>query len=219
MYDRAKVFSFEGGVVSAFTYDVGYVEARNRLTVGFRFILAIPHLIVAQVWGYLAQVLAVVQWFIVLFTGERNEGIWDLQRSWLHYYGRVLGYTYLLFDTYPAFGTDPGQVPVRSDITFEGAADRLTNGLRFIWIIPAALLGFVLGIAASVLLVISWFAIVITGKHPRGMWDFLLKVTRYSLQVQSYGLLMTDTYPRFEDSSGAVLPPPKSPTPLAPPGT
>ena len=185
--------------MSAFTYDVEHSETRNRVTVVFRIILAIPHLIVSQVWGYLAQVLAVVQWFIILFTGNRNEDIWKLQKSWLEYSCRVVGYTDLLFDPYPAFGTAPGPVPVRSDIAFEGPANRLTSGLRLIWLIPALVIAAVFGIAAAVVVVISWFAIVITGRQPRGMWDFVLKYVRYYLQVQSYGLLMTDTYPKLED--------------------
>ena len=60
-------------------------------------------------WGYLAEILAVVQWFIVLFTGKRNQGLWDLQWAWLGYDSRVYGYVYLLFDPYPAFGTDPAR--------------------------------------------------------------------------------------------------------------
>jgi hypothetical protein len=188
--------------VSAITYDVTYEEARNRLTVAFRIILAIPHLVVAQIWGYLAEILAVVQWFIIVFTGQRNESIWNLQRSWLDYYSRVVGYTSLLFDKYPAFGSEPGPGPVRNDLSFESPANRLTNGLRFIWIIPAALISLVLGIAGCAVALVSWFAIVITGKHPRGMWDFLLKVTRYTLQTQAYGHLMTDTYPKFDTAPG-----------------
>ncbi len=207
--------------MSVFRYDVDYEENRNRLTVAFRIILAIPHLIVSHVWGYLAQILAVVQWFIIVFTGKRNEGIWNLQRSWLEYYCRVSGYAWLLFDPYPAFGTDPGPVPVRSGISFEEPANRLTNGLRLIWIIPAAIIAAVLSIAAAVVILISWFAIVITGTQSRGMWDFVLKVMRFSLQVQSYGLLMTDTYPKYDDGSMAASAPaspmPSSSTPPPPP--
>jgi adenylate kinase family enzyme len=120
----------------------------------------------------------------------------------LDYYSRVVGYTSLLFDKYPAFGSEPGPGPVRNDISFELPADRLTNGLRFIWIIPAALIALVLGIAGCAVALVSWFAIVITGKQPRGMWDFLLKVTRYTLQTQAYGHLMTDTYPKFDSVPG-----------------
>ncbi len=200
--------------MSAFTYDVGFEESRNRLTVAFRFILAIPHLIVADVWGYLAQILAVVQWFIILFTGKRNEGIWNMQQSWLGYYSRVIGYVYFLFDEYPAFGTDPGTPPVRHAISYQESADRLSNALRLIWIIPALIIGFFVAIAAAVVIVITWFVIVITGKDSRGMWDFVLKFTRFLLQVQSYGLLMTDTYPKFGEGAmdvSASSPPPPPP--------
>lgn len=205
--------------MSTFTYDVGYEESRNRLTVAFRIILAIPHLIVSQVWGYLAEILAVIQWFIVVFTGKRNEGIWNLQQSWLSYYSRVSGYTSLLFDQYPAFGTDVGSVPVRSAISFEETGNRLTVGLRILWIIPALLIGIGVGIATIVVLIISWFAIVITGTQSRGMWDFVLKSTRFTLQLQAYGLLMTDVYPKFGEGAmtaeTATTPPP--PTSFSPP--
>ena len=203
--------------MSSFTYDVGYEEGRNRLTVAFRILLAIPHLIVSQVWGYLAQILAFIQWFVILFTGKRNEGMWNLQQGWLSYYARVMGYTELLYDQYPAFGTDPGTVPVRSAISYEESANRLTSALRLIWIIPAAIIGAIMGIAAFVVVVISWFSIVITGKQSRGMWDFVLKVMRFTLQVQSYGLLMTDTYPKLGEGAMAAASS-TSPPPPPPPG-
>ena len=59
--------------VSALTYDISYSEARSRLTNAFRIISAIPHLIVAAVWGYFAEILAFIQWFIIVFTGKRNR--------------------------------------------------------------------------------------------------------------------------------------------------
>jgi Domain of unknown function (DUF4389) len=201
--------------VSIFTYDVEYQEERNRLTVAFRIILAIPHLIIAQVWQYLAQILAVIQWFIILFTGKRNEGMWKLQQSWLNYYCRVIGYVDLLFDPYPAFATDAGPAPVRNAISFEEEANRLTCALRIIWAIPAAIVGIVVGIGACVVLLISWFAILFTGKQPRNMWDFILKAARYTFQLESYVLLMTDIYPKFGEGA---MPVGSSSTPPPPPG-
>lgn len=210
--------------MSRFTYDVGWTEERNRLTVAFRILLAIPHLIVSQVWAYLAEILAFIQWFVVLFTGKRNEGMWNLQRSWLYYYARVYGYVGLLYDQYPAFGSDAGAAPVRTSIAYEEPANRLSNALRLIWIIPAAIIGFFVAIGAMVVVIVSWFAIVITGKQSRGMWDFVLKAQRFMMQVQSYGLLMTDTYPKFGEGAGtdASAPPPppgsfSSPPPPPPP--
>ena len=209
--------------MSSFTYDVVYPETtRNRLTVAFRLIWAIPHLIIADVWGSLANILGLVQWFIILFTGKRNEGIWKLQQSYVYYYCRVGGYVALQFDEYPAFGTDGPPAPVRSEILFEESADRLSSALRIIWVIPALIIAIFVGIAAEVVVLISWFSIVITGKQSRGMWDFVLKVLRFVFQVQTYLLLMTDTYPKFGEGAPAASmssspPPPSSFVPPPPP--
>jgi hypothetical protein len=184
--------------MSGLTFDATYPEQRNRLTVAFRFIVAIPHLIVSQVWGYLAQIVAIGQWFIILFTGKRNDGIFQIQTGWLEYYARVFGYTSLLHDVFPPFGPDSGgTVAITTTITNDEPVNRLTNALRFIWVIPAAFIAGVLMFAAFFVEVISWFAILLTGTQPRGMWDFTHKVVRYVLQTQAYGLLMTDTYPKY----------------------
>ena len=86
-------------------------EPRNRLTTAFRLILAIPHLILVSVWQYAVELVAVIQWFIILFTGKRNAGLSNFSNSSLGYATRVNSYTSLLFDDYP--GSSPtGPVPV-----------------------------------------------------------------------------------------------------------
>ncbi len=184
--------------MATLTYDISYEERRGRLSNAFRLILVLPHLIVVGVWGYLAEVLAFIQWFIIVFTGKRNEALWDLQWAWLAYAGRVNGYANLMFDEYPPFGTSPGTAPVSIELPNEEPASRLTNGLRFVWAIPALLMAILIGIAFVIVVGISWFAIVITGKHPRRLFDFALRALRFILRVNSYVLLMTDTYPRWE---------------------
>ena len=171
---------------------------RNRLTVGLRIFYAIPHLILAGIWNYLAQFLTLLQWFVVLFTGKRHQGMWNMQQQFLLYYGRVLAYLDLLYDEpYPPFGTDAGTVPVHQALAYEEQANRLTCALRFIWIIPAAIISIFVGIGATVLTIVSWFAILFTGKQSPGMYDFIKRSARFYLQVQAYGFLMTDTYPKF----------------------
>lgn len=184
-----------GGV----TFDVDYVESRNRVTTLFRAILAIPHRLLRGVWQYFAQLLAFVQWFIILFTGKRNNGIWDLQQSFMGYNGRVSAYIGLLSDPYPAFGSTPGpQERVRYELAYEEPANRLSNALRIFWIIPAAFIAIFVFIGMFFVKIVSWFAIVFTGKHPKGMFDFLLKGNRFAMALSAYGFLMTDTYPKFE---------------------
>ncbi|MET0325493.1 MAG: DUF4389 domain-containing protein [Ilumatobacteraceae bacterium] len=198
------------------TFDIRYDEQRSRLTNAFRGILSIPLVIVLYFWSLFAGILAFVQWFIVLFTGKRNQALWDLEYDYLGFAGRVNGYSNLMFDPYPPFGTAQGATPAVLALQYEETGSRLTNGLRFIWAIPALIILWVLSIAFGVVVIISWFAIVITAKHPRGLFDFSLNVLRYTLQANAYLLLMTDTYPKWGSGVGAPAPVPGSPLP--PPG-
>jgi len=179
----------------ALFFDVGYVEQRNRLTVFFRLILSIPHVIVAGVWSYFVSLLGFVQWFIILFTGSRHQGIWEMQNKWLGYSARVNSYSSILHDVFPPFGTDPGTVPVRYQFAYVAEANRLSNFFRLIWMIPALIVTMLFGIGAAFVGMIAWFAILFTGKMPRGMFDFMVKAQRISLRLQSYSSLMTDEYP------------------------
>lgn len=178
-------------------YQVAFAEARNRLTTAFRVILAIPHAVFASVWGEAAQLAAVIQWFKIVFTGQRLRGIYDFQQQWLGYASRVYSYETLLFDEYPKFGTDPSGVPMATSHSFEDPANRLTSGLRLIWMIPAVLIMIGLVIATFFVLIGQWFTILFTGKANRGMWDFTRKTVHFGLQTSAYGLLMTDTYPKY----------------------
>ncbi len=66
--------------MAALAYDVRFDEQRNRLTTAFRLILAIPHLVVVVgFWGIFAEILGLVQWFIILFTGSAQPG--DLEHA------------------------------------------------------------------------------------------------------------------------------------------
>ena len=64
--------------------------------------------------------------------------------------------------------------------------------------IPHYIVLFFLDIAAVVVVVIAWFAILFTGRYPEGMFDFVVGVMRWSLRVTAYAfLLVTDRYPPF----------------------
>ena len=75
--------------------------------------------------------------------------------------------------------------------------NRLTVGLRFIWIIPAYIVVYLVGIAAGVVLLLAWFIVLFTGKWPEGMRQFCVGYFRWNSRVLAYGVLLTDEYPPF----------------------
>lgn len=179
------------------SYTITYTEPRSRLTNFFRSLLAIPHMLISGVWGYLANILTFFQWFVVLFTGKRNEGIWKMQNSWLGYAARAWSYYSLMYDQWPNIGSEPAGEPTSYSFEYTAEASRLSNFFRMLWVIPAAIIALVLLIGAYVTLVLSWFAILLMGKQPRGLFNYLAKVHGYMVQMNAYAMLMTDDYPTY----------------------
>jgi hypothetical protein len=190
------------------TLDVTNTPQRNRLTVAFRAILVIPHAIVLNIWDNLTQIISVIQWFIILFTGKRNKSIWALQNSWLSYAARVESYGALLYDKWPSFGEPTADDVIRYSFEYEEEASRASNFFRIILVIPAFFVYMFLVFCGVFVAVVSWFAILFTGRHSQGMFNFLLKVTRYSMSIRAYMALMTDEYPttRVQPAASAPLP-------------
>ena len=179
------------------TFSIENIAKRSRLSTLFRIVLIIPHHLVMSVWQWLVQLLTFIQWWIVLFTGKRNEGIWRMQNSWLSYAARVWSYYGLMYDKWPNIGAEPNGEPTSYSFEYEAEASRLKNFFRFLMLIPAMIVAVFVLIGAEVVTGISWFVIVITGKHPQGMFNFLLKVHQYMTRVSAYSMMMTDTYPKY----------------------
>ncbi|WP_217915673.1 DUF4389 domain-containing protein [Miltoncostaea marina] len=79
---------------------------QNRWKTGFRIVLVIPALIVAQVLGYLLEVLGIIAWFACLFTGAMPLGLRNLVAWIIRFTAQTHGYALLLTDRYPSFSTD-----------------------------------------------------------------------------------------------------------------
>src|SRR6266704_4236966 len=81
---------------------------RNRLTVFFRLILAIPHLIWVTLWGIVAALAAIANWFAILVRGQSPEGLHNFLATYLRYQTHVYAYVLLLADPFSGFGGKPG---------------------------------------------------------------------------------------------------------------
>jgi hypothetical protein len=169
-----------------------------------QWFLAIPHLLITYALGYLAGIVAIVSWFVVLFTGKLPSGLAGIQRMYLRYYNRTYAYAGFLTTNYPpfAFSTpdpDPGDY-VEESVDFQAALEgrsRLSVFFRIILAIPQLIVVAILGIVASILHFIAFFAVLITGHWPEALRKFVVGYMRWSLRVNAYTGLLTDEYPPF----------------------
>lgn len=87
--------------------------------------------------------------------------------------------------------------PVSFEADYVERRSRLTAFFRLILVIPVAILLYVYGLVASIAIVIAWFAIVITGRYPLGLYNFVADFTRCLARVTAYAVLLCDRYPPF----------------------
>jgi hypothetical protein len=176
-------------------------ESVHRWGPMFQWILAIPHFIVLYVLVLVGEILAFVSWFIIVFTGKLPEGIANLQCMVLRYMTRTNAYAAGLRHEYPPFEfattpADPGAYPARVNFAPElDGRNRLTVALRLIWMIPAAIVTYIIGIVAFVCWFIAAFAVLFTGGWPGGLRVWVLKGLRAFLRLYAYTFLLTDKYP------------------------
>jgi hypothetical protein len=135
---------------------------------------------------------------MILFRQKYPRWWFDWNLELQRFTNRVGIYLALMDDRYPA--TDQQQA-VHLDYAYPDAARDLNRWLPLVkWFlaIPHYIVLFFLWIAAIVVVIIAWFAILFTGRYPRGMFDFVQGVIRWGARVGAYAfVLVTDRYPPF----------------------
>jgi hypothetical protein len=180
----------------------------NRLTTFFRIFTVIPIAIILVLvsggsfdWSWLyhvAGILFVPTLLMILFRQKYPKWWFDWNVALTKFCIRVATYLGLLTDVYPS--TDEEQA-VHVEIPYPDVPKDLSRGLPLVkWFlaIPHYFVLAFLVLAAFVCVVIAWFAILFTGRYPRGLFDFVVGVNRWLLRVDAYVLLLTtDRYPPF----------------------
>lgn len=193
---------------------VDYPERNlNRLTTFFRIFTIIPIAIVLGLlngghwgwqgahWSYQAAsggILFLPIVLMVLFRQKYPRWWFDWNFALVKFSSRVAAYSALLRDEYPS--TDEDQA-VHVDMVYPNAKGGLNRWLPLVkWFlaIPHYFVLFFLSVAAVVVLIIAWFAILFTGRYPKGLFEFVVGLYRWYLRVLAYAfLLITDRYPPF----------------------
>jgi Domain of unknown function (DUF4389) len=222
---------------------VGDDLGRSRLTVFFRLLLAIPHIIWLILWGIAVFFVAILSWFIVLFTARLPEGLHGFSAAYVRYGTHVYGYVLLAANPFPGFTGTEGTYPIDLEIDPPAPQSRWKTGFRIILAIPALLLsaalvngsgggggggttsngseeayyywGGSMGLAFSIAF-LAWFACMVRGRMPNGFRDALAYALRYSAQTYGYLLFLTDRYPHGDPRQNPVpAPPPPRPVALS----
>ncbi|MDQ1551493.1 MAG: hypothetical protein QOD50_915 [Actinomycetota bacterium] len=184
----------------------------NRLSTAFRFIVAIPIVILltmlsgeafrdgnhernSLVIGGAAVFLPLV--LMIVFRQKYPRWWFDWNLNLLRFSSRVTAYLALLDDRYPS--TDEDQA-VHLDFPYPDARqlNRWLPLVKWFLAIPHYVVLVFLGLAAVIAVIAAWFAIVFTATYPRGLFDFVVGVLRWGTRVNAYAFaLVTDQYPPF----------------------
>jgi hypothetical protein len=180
------------------THPIGLIVTddlkRSRLTVFFRLLLVIPHLIWLVLWGIAAEVALLIAWFAALFMGQVPDGLHDFIARFVRYSTRVTAYMFLLADPYPPFGSG-GTYPVDARIDPAQPQSRLTVFFRIFLAIPAVILVYVFRIVNQIVAFLGWFYCLATGNMNEGMRNLSAWLLRYEMQTYGYLFLLTGRYP------------------------
>jgi hypothetical protein len=188
----------------------------NRATTFFRIIVAIPIFIVlgsVSGWAWSGAwdrgrdyvviagaggLLFFAPLVMILFRQKYPRWWFDWNLNLFRFQNRVFAYLALMDDRYPSTDEEQG---VHIEFDYPDVQRDLNRWLPLVkWLlaIPHFIVLVLLNIGAFLVVIFAWFAILFTGRYPRGLFDFVEGVLRWGMRVEGYALLMvTDRYPPF----------------------
>ena len=184
-------------------FDVEYPERLPRLTTFFRLLLVIPQLIVVYLLFIPFTVVTFLAWFAILFTGRYPKAFFNFNTGVLRWLANVSAYMALLRSEYPPFSWEPGAYPLVLDIPRAERQSRFRLFIRWFAILPNQFVFLFVQLAWYVTTFIAWFAILITGRYPRSLFDFAVGVLRWSQRQTAYANFLRDEYPPYSTDADA----------------
>lgn len=179
-----------------------YDLRRSRLTVFFRILLAIPHIIWVVLWGIVVFVAAIAQWFVTLFSGTPARGLHRFISAYIRYRLHVLAFILLVANPFPGFTGAPGTYPLDLEVEGPQRQNRWKTGFRTLLAIPAFLVNSALSGALFTAALLTWFYALVKGSAPWGLRNLSAYALRYDAQANAYWFLLTDVYPHASPLEG-----------------
>lgn len=197
-------------------FEVDYPERLARLTTLFRIVLAIPILVIATLiagadtqttyneageavrsTGGIGASLALATALMIVFRRRYPRWWFDFARELTRFGGRVFAYLALLTDRYPST-VDEQAVHLEIGYPDVRELNRWLPLVKWLLALPHYIVLVILSVLSMLAVVAAWFCIVVTGRYPRSLFDFVVGTFRWWLRVGAYAfLLVTDSYPPF----------------------
>ena len=203
--------------------DVDFPESLDRVTTAFRIIWIIPIAVVlgalsatatstvtvitetgevvsdvSRTGGGIVGGIFAATLLMILFRRRYPRWWFDFALQFNRFVARVTAYGALLTDTYPSTVDEQS---VHLDIDYPDAERDLNRWMplvKWLLVIPHVFVLAFLFLGALIAVLVAWFAILFTGRYPRGLFDYVVGVGRWALRVTAYAtLLVTDRYPPF----------------------
>jgi hypothetical protein len=166
------------------------------------FYIVIPHMFILFFLQIAAGFLQFLSFWAILFTGKYPQSWFNFQSQVLSWRVRLNASLLNLVDGYPPFGLDAQMPGVEFEVPYIEKSNRVSVLLRalfgiFYVIIPHIFILYFRMIATYVLILIAWWAVLFTGKYPKGMHEFNVGTLRWGMRLGIYLMYMTDDYPPF----------------------
>ena len=165
-------------------------------------ILSIPHYIMLVALSWFSLVVDFFSWVAIVLTGRLPAGLAGANCMLIRYMTRLAMFDTFMRSSYPPLdfdtstqdnGKDP-EVVVNFSPELDGRS-RLSVFFRFILFIPVVIAAYFWGILALIVAIFGCFAVLILGRWPARMLDFMVGVNRFSVRTLAYGSLLTDKFP------------------------
>lgn len=199
----------------------------NRFLPLVKLLLAFPHYFVLIFLGIAAQVVWLISFAAILFTGRYPRVLFDFMEGVMRWGWRTTFYAMVLgTDKYPPFSLERGGYPADLAVEYPERLNRLLLILKWPWwvwlvLLPHMIILTVFGWLQMLLMLAVILVKLFSGRYPVGLYEFIMGTHRWGVRVSAYTNLMTDSYPPFrlsDDGAGSAVQPsgaaggPPSPT-------
>jgi hypothetical protein len=193
------------------TLTIDYPKNANRITVLFRLFLIIPILIILVLLSYHGAgskqfpdesfwlgILVIPTLLMIVFRRKYPRWWFDWNVQLTKFSFRVGSYMLLLRHEYPSTDEEQG---IHIKINYPNVKTELNRWMplvKWLLVFPHLIVLFFLMIGVFTSTILAWVMILISGKYPKKMFNFVVGTLRWILRVQAYALLLiTDKYPPF----------------------